>query len=84
MLGCKGWGACGPFTYYESRNGLGKSSLVKGRDMLWAGDLARVKGIGKEAKPTWMVPFYGRAWGRENREVRGGSARPQQGCADRE
>lgn len=60
----------GPSTYLEGTNGLGKSSLVRGMDMIWAGDLAGVRGIGKGAKPTWIVPCHGRAWEREKRSER--------------
>lgn len=79
MLGCKGWGACALSTYYEGRSGLYKSSLDKSMDMIWAGDLAGVRGIGRGAKPTWMVPFLGGTWERENKEVRGDRARPPKG-----
>lgn len=53
VLGCNGWGACGPSTLYKGRNGLGKGSSDGQRH-----DLAGVRGTEKGAKPTWTVPVH--------------------------
>lgn len=37
MLGSEGWGLCGPSTSYEGRNDSGKSSWVRGTDVMWQG-----------------------------------------------
>lgn len=75
MLGCKEvlWA----FLSYEGSNGLGQGSVVRGLDLIWAGEPAGGGEQGKkQSPPGWCLSIEGPRRERQKNERRQGQAPP--------